>query len=249
MQQLQHLLDLAARRDDLLRAWDDQPGDTLLEGYRAALERHELETVELYEAHAERALRRKGEAAALQAFLRLRAEAQEARWSPAQRQAKAELDEIERLKHQVTLATQVVSSTLKVSGSIATVGAGWRKGNRLRLVPEVQGRTSVLILSSPHPAMTAQLVDASRTGMGLLLPEALPPGAPLNVIVKPMDSRGAELQMQGEVRWCRGPVHVPGRFQAGVHLAPGAEGNWVSVLSHLAELQRDGRAVIERCQP
>jgi hypothetical protein len=248
MQHLQQLLDLAARRDELLRAWEDQPSDALLEGYRAALEGHELGTVELYEAHVERVLRRGGDAAALQAFLLLRAKAQEGRRSPAQRQAKAELEEIEQFKHEVTLATQIVASTLKVSGSIAAVGAGWRKASRLRLAPEVRGRTSVLILSSPHPVMTAQLVDASRTGMGLALPEALPPGAPLSAIVKPVDGRGGELQMQGEVRWCRGPVPVPGGFLAGVCLAPGTEGNWVAMLSHLAELQRDGRAVVERCQ-
>jgi len=246
MQHLQQLLDLAARRDDLLRAWEDQPGDAVLEGYRAALEQHEAETVELYEAHAERVLRRKGDPAALEAFLRLRAKAQEDRRSPAQRQAQGELAEIEQLKHEVTLATQIVASTLKVSGSIATVGAGWRQGSRLRLTPEVQGRTSVLILSRSHPAMAAQLADAGRTGMGLVLPEALPPGAPLNLIVKPMDGRRDEFQMQGDVRWCRGHVHAPGRFQAGVCLAPGAEGEWVSMLSYLAELQRDGRAVIER---
>ncbi len=249
VQHLQQLLELAARRDKLLRAWEDQPADALVEGYRAALDRHELETAEIYEAEAERALRRKGNPAALQTFLDLRTQAEEGRLSPAQKQAKADLEEIDRLKQEVTLATRVVASTLKVSGSIAAVGAGWRAGSRLRLGPEEQGRISVLILPGPHPGMTAHLLDVSRAGLRLALPEDLPPGAMLNLLVKQADGREGELRMQGEVRWCRTDARTPGRFLAGVRLLPRGGDQWLAMLGRLAEFQQDGRTVLETREP
>ncbi len=249
VQHLQRLLDLAARRDRMLRAWEDQPADAIVEGYRAALERHEAETVEVYEVEAERALRRKGHSAALQIFLDLRAQAEEARLSPSQKQAKADLAEIERTKQEVTLATRVVASTLKVSGSIAAVGAGWRKGSRLRLDPDVQGQISVLILPGPHPGMTALLLDVSRAGMRMALPEDLPPGTMLNFVLKHRDGRDGELRMQGEVRWCRTDARTPGHFLAGVRLLPRMGDQWPAVLSRLAESQQNGRTVLESREP
>ncbi len=242
---LTHLIDQVARREKLMRTWEDQSADALVEGYRAALDGNDLEMADVYETEAERALRRKGHPGALQAFVELRAKAEEGRLTPSQKHAKAELEAIERLKREVTLATRVVASTLKVSGSIAAVGAGWRKGSRLRLTPELRGHTSVLILPGPHPGMTGQVVDVSRAGMRLVLPEDLAPGALLNLVLKHADGREGEVQMQAEVRWCRPDVRTPGHFLAGVRLIPRAAEQWLLVLTRLAELQQDGRTVLE----
>jgi len=244
-QRLQHLLGLAIQREQLLRSWEDQPPEAVVEGYRAALSRHEVERAELYEAEAERVLLRKGNAAALQTFLSLRIQAEESRLDPVQKQAKADLKEIERLKHEVTLSTRVVASTLKVSGGIAAAGAGWRSGGRLRLEPQRQSRTAVLILPDAHPGMTAQLVDVSRTGMRLALPQELPPGAVLNFIVRTPDGRDGEVRMQAEVRWCRADGRAPGRFLAGVRLLRRPDDQWFSLLRRLAEVQRDGVVVLD----
>ncbi len=244
-QHLARLIELAARRDKLMRAWEEQPADVTVAAYRAALEQHDQETAEFHEAEAERVLRRKGGPAALQRFLELRAQAEEARQTPAQKQARTDLDEIERLKHEVTLATRVVTSTLKVSGSIAAVGAGWRKGSRLRLDPEDQQRTSVLILPGPHPGMTASMVDASRAGMRLAISADLSPGTLLNLILRHANGRDGELRMQGEIRWCRADVRTPGRFLAGVRLVSTAGDQWAGLLNRLAEVQQDGRIAPE----
>ena len=248
-QHLLRLVDLAARREKLLRDWEDQTAEAILEGYRTALDRHELETAELYEAEAERALRREGDSAALQTFLDLRAHAEEGRLSPAQKQAKADLEEIERLKDEVTLATRVVASTLTVPGSIAVVGAGWRKGSRLPLGQEERGNFSALILPGRHPGMTAHVLDVSRSGLRLALPEELPPGAMVNLIVRQGDARESELRTQGEVRWCRTDARTPGRFLAGVRLLPREGDPWLGMLSRLAESQQDGPFALETREP
>ncbi len=246
---LQHLMDQAARREKCLRAWEDQPAELLVEGYRAAVERNETETAQIYETEAERVLRRKGSPAALQAFLALRAQAEDTRLTPAQKKAQAEIEEIERLKSEITLATRAVASSLKVSGSIAAVGAGWRKGGRLRLDAEEQARTSVLVLGSPNPGMNAQMVDVSRAGMRLALSHELPVGATMQFIVKAINGREADIRLQGEVRWCRVDGRVPGRFLAGVGVVSRAGDEWTTVVARLAEARRDGMAVLEAREP
>ncbi len=132
----------------------------------------------------------------LQAFQALRAQAEDSRLTPSQKQAKADLEEIERLKNQVTLATRILASTLKVSGSLAVAGAGRSKGSRVRLYPAAQGRTAVLILAGPGPAMAASVVDASPTGLRLALREDLPPGSVLTFAVRHADGPPGELRMQ-----------------------------------------------------
>ncbi len=244
-QHLQRLMDLAARREDLLQAWEDQPAEAILEGYRAALQRDDVEMAEIYEADAERFLRRGGDAATLQCFLELRAQTEEDRLTPSQKQAKASLEEIERLKRDVALATRILSSTLRVSGSLAAMGAGWRKGSRVRPDPEAQGHTAILILPGPHPGMTATLVDASPTGVRLGIPEELAPGAVLNFIVRSADGRQGELRMQGEVRWCKPDGRTPGRFLAGVRLISRAGDEWITLVGRLSESGQDARAPLE----
>lgn len=245
LQHLERLVERVERRDKLVRAWEDQPADLLVKGYRAALDRNEIETAETYEVEAERALRRKGDAAARQAFQALRAQAVEARLTPPQKMAKADLEEIERLKHQVTLATSVVTSTLKGSGGIAAVGAGWRKGSRLRLDAEGQRRTSVQVLPGAHPGVTAQIVDVGQAGVGLALPQALPAGAMVHFAVNAASGCEEALRVQGEVRWCRADALTPGRYLAGVRLISAAGDGWMALMSRLAEGHPDSRAVLE----
>lgn len=248
-QELARLIELAARRERLLRAWEEQPPDVTVAGYRSALERQDLETAELYEAEAERVLRRQGNAGALQRFLDLRARAGEARLTPAQRQARADLEEIERLKQEVTLATRVVTSTLKVSGGIAAVGAEWRKGGRLRLHPEAQRRIAVLILPGSHPGMTASLMDVSRAGMRLVTAADLSPGTSLHLILRHADGGDGELRVQAEVRWSRADLRAPGRYLAGLRLAATPGEGWAALLGRLADAHQEGRAALEVAVP
>ena len=245
LQRLRQLMERAARRDALLRTWEDGPADALVEGYRAALERHERETAELYEAEAERVLRRKGDGPALQALLLLRAQALEGRRSPAQRQVQAHLEEIERLKRDVGLASLVIASTLNVPKTLAALGASWRRRNRLHLACEEQGRTSVAILAGPHPAMTASVVDVSRTGLRLAVPARVAPGTVLHFIVKCAGSTDDAFLMQGEACWCRPDGGVPGRFLMGVRLVLDGGGYWVALLKRLVERQQKDAPLLE----
>ncbi len=238
--QLGRLRGLAARRDALLGRWGGEPAEAVLQDYRAALESRDVELAELYEAEAEEVLRRSGEAAALQAFQALRAQAEEGRLSASQKQARARLEEIERLKNEVTLATRILASTLRVSGSLAVAGAGGRKGSRVRLDPEAQARTPILIHRGPHPALSASLVDASLTGLRVAIPEDLPAGSALDVIVKPGDDRQNEVRMQGEVRWSKPDARSLGRFLAGVRLGTRPGDEWATLVSRLAEAQHEG---------
>ena len=198
--QLQRLKALAARRDALLQQWEGHSAEAVLQGYRSALDGHDVELAALYEAEAEEVLRRKGRAAVLGAFQALRAQAEETRLTPFQRQAKAHLEEIERLKNDVVLATRVLASTLKASGSRAAAGTAWRRGSRVRLTPEEQGRISVRLLPTAHPAMAATLLDMTHTGVRLALPRELPAGAALDLVIKTADAPEEETRMWGEVR-------------------------------------------------
>lgn len=177
-QELFHLIDLAAQREGLLRAWEEQEAGAIVTAYCAALDAQDLETAEIYETEAERFLRRKGDAAALQSFLDLRALAEARGVTPAQRQAQADLEEIERLKGEVTFSTRVAASVLRVSGDIAPLVAGWRKGGRFRLDPAEQASLRVLILPGPHPGMTARVLDVSYGGMQLGAPREAPARRP-----------------------------------------------------------------------
>ena len=244
-QHLAHLIELAARRDKLMRAWEEQPADVTVAAYRAALGQHDQETAELYEAEAERVLRRKGDGPALQALLLLRAQALEGRRSPAQRQVQAHLEEIERLKRDVGLASLVIASTLNVPKTLAALGASWRRRNRLHLACEEQGRTSVAILAGPHPAMTASVVDVSRTGLRLGVPARVAPGTVLHFIVKCAGSTDDAFLMQGEACWCRPDGGVPGRFLMGVRLVLDGGGYWVALLKRLVERQQKDAPLLE----
>jgi hypothetical protein len=248
-QHLHQLTDLAARRDRLVQSWEDQSADALVEGYRAAVDHHEVETAEIYEAEAERVLRRKGEAPALQAFSVLRAQAVEGRRSPLQRQAKADLEEIERLKREVGLTSLVIASTINVPSTVVDLGASWRRQKRLPLACEDQSRTSVEILAGPHPAMTASVLDVSRAGLRLGVPAQLPPGTTLHFTVQYPGGPEDGLLMQGEVCWCRPDGRAPGRYLAGVRLVLDGGESWVALLKHLVERQHKSRPAPEARVP
>ena len=243
--QLQRLRDLAGHRDALRGRWEGESAEAVLQGYRAALEGHDVGLAELYEADAEEVLRRKGHMAALQAFLTLRAQAEDGRLTLSQRQARGDLEEIERLKNEVTLAARILASTLKASGSLAIMGAGWRRGSRVRLAPGEQGRTSVLIVSDAHPPMEASLVDVTHAGVRLALPQALPTGALLNLVVRMVDAPAEEIRMRGEVRWCRADLRSTGRFLAGVRLVSRLGDEWIALVSRLTEAGQDARVPLE----
>lgn len=233
-QHLQHLRDLEARRAALLPAWEQQPAEAILEAYRDMLERNHLEVAELIEADVEDLLRRKGSEEALRTYLHMRARAEENRLGAAQRQARADLEEIGRLKHELEMATRILASTLKVSGSLAAAGAGWRRGSRVRLAPGQHVRIPLFIFPGPHPAMAGHLVDVSRTGARVTIPQELLPGALITFVVAGPGPEGG-LRMRGEVRWCRVDVDSPGRFLAGVRLASRVSEPWIAMVTRLGE--------------
>lgn len=247
VQHVQRLLDLAAHRDRLLRLLEDQPADAIVEGYRAALERDERERAELYEAEAEGLLRRRADPAALQTFTDLRARAEESRLSPTQQQARVHLEEIERLTQQVTLAAQILTSALQAPGGVPALGANRRKASRLRL--DGQASLPALILPGPHAGMTASVVDVSPEGLRLALPQALPPGGLLDLVVRHAEGGDGEVRIRGELRWCRADASTPGGFVAGVRLVSQDGGDWVALLPRLAEAQRRGAPAAEARRP
>lgn len=246
VERLQRLQELAARRDRLLRAWEEEPPDAIVEGYRVALERHEPETADLYETEAERVLRRRGDVAVLERFRALCTQALEARLTPAQQQAKVALQEIARLKQQVTSVTEIVASTLKSAGGLAGLAAGWRTESRLRVG---EPGLRVRILSDPHPGRPAAAVEVSRAGLRLALPDALRPGTLLDLAVEPAPGRRGELWLQGEVRWCQTDVHTPGGCLAGVQVVADGGGPWADLLHRLTEVQRGAPAGLEARRP
>ncbi len=239
------LIDLVARRLRGRRTCEDQPADAIAAGVpgRPGTARPGGDGTRRDRGRTPPPQGHRGQPA--QAVLQLQAQPAAGWPTPAQRQAQADLEELERLKHQVTLATQVLASTLRVSGGIAVLGAGWRQGSRLRLDREKQARFRVLMLSGQHPAMAPWMGDVSRGGMHVGLPEALPPGGVVHLIVNHAAGWAGEVRVQGEVRWCRADGHAPGRFRVGVRVVADEGDQWAALLTRLAETRQDGRPVEE----
>ena len=240
-ERLNRLMVLAARREELIRGWEDMDPEAILTGYSEALQRGEHDVVEIYEVDAEAVLRRKGNGEALKGFLAIRAIAEEQRLTPSQKQAQAHLEELEGLKQSARVASHIVAITLNVSGEFVAKAAGWRQEGRVAVEPAKRAQTLVLVLPGATPAMTASLVDASHSGLQLDLPSPADVGNVLNLIVKNPDAAHGEIRLQGEVRWCQ--PHAA-RYRAGVQIAPPVPEQWVTFLTWLAGArhQRDSHA-------
>jgi hypothetical protein len=113
LQEAFNLISKAAFRERLFEQWEEETAATLFADYKDAVERGDAHTAEVYEQSAERVLKRKNEPRILEAFQALRARAQEARYSPEQKAAKAQLKELEKIREEADLMRAVMTSTFR----------------------------------------------------------------------------------------------------------------------------------------
>ena len=113
IQELFSIIDKAAFRERLFEQWEEETAATLFADYKDAVERGDTHTAEVYEQSAERVLKRKNEPRILEAFQALRARAQEARYSPEQKAARAQLKELEKIREEADLMRAVMTSTFR----------------------------------------------------------------------------------------------------------------------------------------
>lgn len=113
IQELFNLIDKAAFRERLFEQWEEESATTTFADYKAAVERGDTDSAEIYEQTAERFLKRKNEPKILEAFRALRARAQEARYTPEQKAARAQLKELEKIREEADLMRAVMASTFR----------------------------------------------------------------------------------------------------------------------------------------
>jgi hypothetical protein len=113
IQELFNIIDKAAFRERLFEQWEEEPAATIFTDYKAAVERGDVDSAEIFEQSAERFLKRKNDPKALEAFRALRARAQEARYTPAQKAARVQLKELEKIREEADLMRAVMASTFR----------------------------------------------------------------------------------------------------------------------------------------
>ena len=113
IQELFSIIDKAAFRERLFEQWEEEAASTIFADYKAAVERGDTDSAEIFERSAERFLKRKNEPKILEAFRALRARAQEARYTPEQKAARVQLKELEKVREEADLMRAVMASTFR----------------------------------------------------------------------------------------------------------------------------------------
>lgn len=113
IQELFNIIDKAAFRERLFEQWEEEPAATIFADYKAAVERGDVDSAEIFEQSAERFLKRKNDLKLLEAFRALRARAQEARYTPEQKAARAQLKDLEKIREEADLMRAVMASTFR----------------------------------------------------------------------------------------------------------------------------------------
>jgi len=113
IQELFSIIDKAAFRERLFEQWEEEAASSIFADYKAAVERGDTDSAEIFEHSAERFFKRKNEPKILEAFRALRARAQEARYTPEQKAARVQLKELEKVREEADLMRAVMTSTFR----------------------------------------------------------------------------------------------------------------------------------------
>ncbi|MFQ5847335.1 MAG: hypothetical protein ACE5IQ_06615 [Candidatus Methylomirabilales bacterium] len=228
-------------KEKLTRAWEDQPASALLAAYQEALAKADTDAIELFEAEAERLLARKGDPQALSAFATLRAQPLESRLTPAQREAKATLQELRRIKEEAALAMCLLASISKFHARLIPLCTQWRREVRHRLEGEGQRGISAALHTETHPQLPVILVDWSKSGLRVQCCAMFPPDTILVLSLQPSRVKEQALSLKGEVRWFQEEPNHPGRYTLGLRIVKGVETPWWERFPTLMEqsTQRD----------
>lgn len=235
LQELSRVISRMALKEKLTRTWEEQTATALLAGYQEALAEGDIDKVELFEAEAERFLTRKGDLQALAKFVALKAQPLESRLTPAQREAKAALQELNRIKEEAALGMCLLASVSKFHAGLVPMCTQWRREVRHPVDEEAQRGISIGLHTDADPPLPAILVEWSNGGLRVQCREMFPPGRTLGLSMQFPRLQEQALSFKAEVRWFQEESNQPGRYLLGLRIVRGVEIPWGELFPQLME--------------
>ncbi|MBI3007349.1 MAG: PilZ domain-containing protein [candidate division NC10 bacterium] len=240
VRELHRVIDHFAQKEKLTRRWLDQSASTLLAEYQKALRRGDVDKIEIFEAEAEGFLARKGDPQALSDFVALRAQSLGSRLTPAQKEAKAALEELSRIKEEAKISLCFLAFTFPAYGGLVPLGALWRKEGRQSLDQVDQRGISVVLHKDEHTSLPMTLLEFSKSGLKVQASEKFPAGTILTLSLEFPGVTERPISFKGKVRWCKEEPNQQGRYALGLQLVEGPEGRWPElfprILSQVSEI-------------
>jgi len=217
--------------EKITRAWEDQSAAAILANYQAALAAGDTDTIEIFEGEAERVLARKGDPQALATFLTLKAQPLDSRLTPAQRQAKAALEELRRIKEEAALSICLLASVSRFHAGLIPLCTQWRQESRQRVEPRAREGMTLALRKDQEPPLPASVLDWSRSGLKVKCPRTFPPGTVVGLSLHLPQRMQRPIASKAEVRWIQEHPNQPGRFMVGLRILGGEDIPWWELLS------------------
>ena len=233
VRQLERAIERLTLKDRLSRRWEDQSAPALLAEYRKALRVREKDTIEIFEAEAERFLARKGDPQAVSDFVTLRTQSQESRLTTTQREARTALDELKRIKEEAKITLCFLAYTFPAYGGLIPLSALWRKEERHSLDQVDQRGISLTIRKDGKASLLVTLVEFSKSGLKVQASEKFAVGAILDLSLALSGATQEAISFTGKVRWCREEPTQQGQYALGLQLVEAPEGRWMQLFPKL----------------
>jgi hypothetical protein len=233
---LQDLARVIARfslKEKLTRAWEEQSAAEFLGEYEEALAAADTDTIEVFEAEAERLLARKGDPQAEARFVALKSQPRESRLTPAQREAKAALQELSRIKEEAALAMCVLASMSRFHAGLVPLCTQWRLEVRHPVDEPAQQRISASIRTDAEPSLPVSVLDWSKSGLRVECPEMFPPGTTVGLSLQFPGVKDQAMLFKAEVRWFHEEPNQPGLYVLGLRIVRAAQIPWWELLPKL----------------
>lgn len=233
--QLYQIIEDLSLRVKLTRCWQEQSASALVAEYQETLTDGDIAKAEIFEAEAEWYLAQKGDPEATAQFHALRAEFADARLTPTQQQAKAALKQLERIKQEAALAMAFLTWGVSVYGDPAPLSDQWRKEDRHDLDTVDMLGTSVALQKDGKPAIAAAVMDISKRGLRVRVPEEFSPGTSVMLSLRYPGVTEGPIYFEAQVRWCEENTGEPGGYALGLQVIEGTEGPWLDVFPKIVE--------------
>ncbi|MFQ5657577.1 MAG: PilZ domain-containing protein, partial [Candidatus Methylomirabilales bacterium] len=162
-------------------------------------------------------------------------ESQDRRLTPAQREAKALLEQLYRIKQEATVGLSFLASTSGIYGGFFPITGLWREEERRHLDRIDRIGISVALHKEGDPPVPVTVMDISKSGLRVQSHEEFSQGATVTVS---LDSSGVTQQaiyFKAEVRWCEEEPDEPGRFGLGLRVVEATQEPWLELLPKLIE--------------
>lgn len=235
--QLYQIIEDLSLRLKLIRRWQEQSASAIVAEYQETLTDGDIMKAEIFEAEAEWYLKQKGDPEATQRFLGLCAEFAEARLTPAQKQAKASLKQLDRTKQQAALAMAFLTWGAGVYGDPTPLTDQWRKEDRHHLDSVDLLGVAVALHRDGQPPVPAPVMDISKRGLRVRVPQEFSPspGTNLSLSVRYPGVTEGPIYFDVQVRWSEADPNGQGQYALGLQVIEGTEAPWLDVFPKIID--------------